>query len=205
LIDSSISGDGFEPVLLAACDAVSFRVAVAASGLTREDVAAAAADADLDDVDANVALRVRVVAAAAGLSSSLLPALASAFFAEAAADFVDAARVLFLTFGTGVTSGPGTAAAVSDFFRGVLAGVAPAVLFVLIFFFGTLAAVVLLAALAVFATVEASREGCGVHVLMLGMHRAQRPRRCGLKTIEDIVRSGLKTQLEEFSIRNPRK
>jgi hypothetical protein len=174
VIDSSISGSGVEPVLLVEVGA---------------DFAAVETSADVDLAAAGVVLRARVVAVAVVLVlASSVPTPASAFFAEAVV-FVDADRVVFFTAGAGVSAGP-IAAAGSDFFLRLLAGAAAAVLFVLIFFFGTLAAVVLLAALAGLAAVDAKRSGCSLQRGTVVMHRAHRPRRCDLRTREDIVQTG---------------
>jgi hypothetical protein len=188
-IASSISGSGVEAVLGAGCGADLVVVAGAPLAVLELRVAGAAVA-----VLAGAVLRVRVAAVVAVLASSG-PAPALAFFAEeeatAPAVLVDAARVVFFAAGVALSAGPVAAGTVaSDFFLGVLAGAAPAVLFVLIFFFGTLAAAVL-AALDGFAAVDARRSGvCGLQVGMVVMHRAHRPRRCGFRTREDIVWSG---------------
>lgn len=187
-IASSISGSGVELVLSGWDREADSAVAEAPAVFERAVAAAAAADALFDVAATAAVLRVRVAVVLAGAGL----ALASAFFAEAAApaDLVDAARVVFFTAGEGASAAPVSAAVTSDFFfLGVLAGVAPAVLFVLSFLFGTLAAaaVVLLAALAGFAAVDASRNGAaGVHAGILLTHREHRPKSCGLRTREDI-------------------
>lgn len=195
-IASSISGSGVEAVLGAGCGADLVVVAGAPLAVLELGIAGAAvavlAGADFDAVGAGAALRARVVAVLASSG----PAPAPAFFAEeeaaAPAVLVDAARVVFFTAGLAVSAGPVAARTTApDFFLGVLAGAAPAVLFVLIFFFGTLAAAVLLAALDGFAAVDARRSGvCGLQVGVVVMHRAHRPRRYGFRTREDIVWSG---------------
>lgn len=190
-IASSISGSGAEPALSAGAVEGESVVAAALAVFERAVEAVAVADADFVAAADVAVFRVRVAVVLAAPE----PALASAFFAEAAApaDLVDAERVVFFAAGAGASSaGPVARAAASDFFRGVLAGVAPAVLLVLSFFFGTLEAAVLLAALAGFAAVDASRSGAdGVRMGMPVMHRAHRPKRCGLKPREAILRFGL--------------
>jgi len=188
-IASSISGSGVEPVLFVGCGAV-----LAAVADLERDAEAAAVGADFDDAVDVAALRVRVVAVAVGFGSSG-PALAAVFLAEAAVVLVEAERVAFFTAGAGVSAGSVAVEAAAAFFLGVLAGAAPAVLFVLIFFLGTLSAAVLLAALAGFAAVDASRNGCGLHVGIGATHRTHRPRSCGLRTREDIVRLGVQYRI----------
>ena len=141
----------------------------------------------------DAALRVRVVV----VLTSSFPALALAFFAEAV-DLVDAARVVFLT--TGVADSVAEAAmAGSAFFLGLLAGAAAAVLFVLIFFFGTLSVAVLVALVA-FAAVDAERSWWALGIGIAGMHRKQRERSCGLRTREAMTGTAAVLSIAVFRV-----